>query len=195
MYDEVKSKSTDSETEQKHYLRQLRTRISKGDSVAEQQLCEYLNGRFNRLFLSKGYHLSAIEDANQEALIALLNALREGRIEDDSSIEGYLYTAMKYQLWRSIKKTQRYTSLFDNLHHLESDIVVDCAERVEKQQHLERVVHSIGRLKTRRDQEILLRTFFREDGIVSICEHLSLQRSHYYRVLHRARNRLTQLLQ
>lgn len=175
-------------------LREWMDAIFSGNKAAENELCSHLYQRFDRYFLSKGFAASAIEDATQEALLSLLDALRKGNIDDSNAIEGYFFTSVKYQLWHSCKKAKRYIPMEDNVIQLHTHPQANCADQVETMKELEHVVRSMNRLRVARDKEILVRAFFQEEAIDTICEEYDFHRDHYYRVLHRARNRLQKLI-
>ena len=168
--------------------------VSKGCKRAESLLCNYLLNRYKSHFCSQGYSIQLVEDATQEALISILDALRNDRLKSHSLVSSYFYTSLKYQLWNSKRNIQRFTPLNHMSEQVNDNEVDELLEGFSNQEKINSVYQSIMRLNRRRDRELLLRRFFEEEGIDSLCEDFEMPKPHFYRVLHRARNRLSALM-
>lgn len=163
---------------------------SDGDRHSERQLCQFLLERYKNYFIQQGYSVFAIEDATQEALISLIKSLRKKTIKDHGSINSYFHTAIKYQLW-SYRRGRRLVNI-DELP--DESTSPDCFEQISNQEKLEHVAKSLPLLRKKRDRELITRHFFEEESIDSICGDFEMPKKHFYRVLYRARNRLSALM-
>jgi len=167
-------------------------KIANGDLDSEKRICEHFLNRYKSNFLQQGYSIHPFEDASQDALISLIETLRNRGLKQLASINGYFHTCVKYRLWHFRKKLRRTESL-DSCAAIAQD-EPDCIEYLSTRRELDLVVERLALLTKKRDREILIKRFFEEQSIESICSELNLTKQHFYRVLHRARKRLLALM-
>lgn len=173
-------------------LRTLASQARAGDKDSENQLCSHFMLCYKGYFQRQGYSQQDIDDASQEAVISLLSALRNGRIESDSALNSYFFSAMKFQVWRTQRISKRYAT---NMEWEQRQFSVQgCFEKIASIERIKNVKKAIGQLKKERDRQLLTRRFFNDETIEQLCEDFDMARPHFYRVLHRARNRLNLLL-
>lgn len=163
-----------------------------GNCYAEKQICLHFLNRYKTYFLKRGYALSAIEDAIQEAMISLINVLRRDGLDNPSAASSYFVNSVRYQLWQHNRNSAKHCEFNEQSGYLTDE--PDCFERVMSQKQLEAVISAIENLSHERDKQILIRRFIESQSIEKICNDFALKRNHFYRVLYRARQRLSQLV-
>lgn len=173
-------------------INELVRMVAEGDHNAESQICRFFLNRYKTYFLKKGYPLAAVEDAIQEAMISLIAILRRDGLINYSAASTYFVNSVKYQLWQHARNASKYSEFNEQSNLLATE--PDCFEKVKLQRELTMVVKAIEKLKHERDRQILLRRFIQSQSIEQICRDFSLERNHFYRVLYRARHRLSQLV-
>ena len=88
-------------------------RIHMGDSEAE----DYLSAKFTKriLFIARR-KLPSIEDAEdirQETLLAVLNAARQGKINNPERLSSFIYQICSNKIYDFFKSSPKYTSIDD----------------------------------------------------------------------------------
>ncbi len=175
--------------------KQLQTWVRQatdGDKEAENHLCRHFIDRYKSYFQRRGYSQQDVDDASQEAAISLLSALRAGRIDSATAISSYFFSAFKFQIWRSQRITKRYAT--NTEWEKRQFSVQGCFEKIASIEKIKNVKKAIAQLKKERDRQLLTRRFFNDETIDQLCEEFQMARPHFYRVLHRARNRLNALM-
>lgn len=167
--------------------------IGQGCAASETEFCQYLHRRYTGKFINQGFAISEVEDAEQEAILTTLEALRRERIKSSSAVEGYYLAIIKYRLWRQKHRAAKHQDVDELAGTIRSE-QPEVEEWLDLQERVARVVDAIDSLKKRRDRDLLLRSFMVEQPTDIICDELNLTKDHYYRVLHRARQRLNQAL-
>ncbi len=165
-------------------------RIAAGEAQAETELVERC-GRALR-FLCRRFTRNEADgqDLYQETLIVALQKIRQHGVREPERLAGFLRTLAKNL------SIQRY-----RLKAYEVEKPTDALpERADEGQtgqldsllHLERSSLTrdlLATLKVPRDREILFRYYIAEESSEAICADLGMESHHFYRVLHRARQR------
>lgn len=177
--------------------RDLVLRIQAGETSAEAELVE----RYGEvlLFLLKRWTRDpeTAEDLRQETLRLALEKIRKGEVREPDQLAAFLRGLAKNlstQLYRrAAEKTDRHEGL---------DPVCEVADREpdplslllrsERARLARQVLQSLG---TERDREVLIRYYLAEEKAETICAALDLTPDHFYRVLHRARQRYRRLFE
>jgi RNA polymerase sigma-70 factor (ECF subfamily) len=121
---------------------------------------------------------------------------QSGQVRRPEEIGGYIFqVAMNLLRNRRRKVVERADRHVDSemLGHLPSD--ADAADRWLEKKIAARVKRVLQELPLRRDREILVRFYLKEEEKDTICRDLGLDAEHFDKVLHRARKRLKELLE
>jgi RNA polymerase sigma-70 factor (ECF subfamily) len=175
--------------------RDLVRRIQAGETGAEAELVE----RYGEVlfFLLKRWTRDpeTAEDLRQETLRRAIEKIRHGEVREPEHLAAFLRSLAKNlstQLYRrTAEKTERHESL-DPAREIvgrEPDALT-LLLRAEKTRLARQVLGSLG---TERDREVLVRYYLAEEKAEGICSDLGLTGEHFYRVLHRARQRFRRL--
>lgn len=169
-------------------------RIVAGEDGAEAELVQRCGRTLRFLARRHARREADAEDLYQETLIVALQKIRRSEVRDPERLAGFLRALVKNLAVQTYRRRhqdaersdaempeppdERRTSPLDGL--LDS-------ERRQVTRHL------LEELNVPRDQEILKRYYFAEESSSDICSELGIQTDHFYRVLHRARQRYRRL--
>lgn len=168
-------------------------RITAGDARAETSLVElcgptlrFLTRRFSR-------DEADAQDLYQETLMLALEKIRRGEVREPEKLAGFLHSVAKNHC------TQRYRS---HRYTVEQPTAVppDAPDQqpnplqgLLQEERIRRTRRLLAELDTPRDREVLFRYYIAEESSTGICANLGLTSDHFYRVLHRARQRYRRL--
>ncbi|MEM9556561.1 MAG: sigma-70 family RNA polymerase sigma factor [Acidobacteriota bacterium] len=168
-------------------------RIVAGDASAEAELVER-SLRPLRLLARRVTRTEAdAEDLVQETQIAALEKIRRGDIREPERLAGFLRALLK----------NRAVQTYRRRHHTAetaSEAPPDAADErpgplgdALERERLRVTRRLLDELNVARDREILFRYYIAEESSEGICRTLGLDADHFYRVLHRARQRFAKL--
>jgi RNA polymerase sigma-70 factor, ECF subfamily len=179
-------------------LPRIIAQIAAGDRTAEAELVK----RFQRgvTLLARKYarpNESRIPDVVQTVLMNTLERLRVGALREAAALPGYLRTCVINEI--TMMYRDRNATPDEDLSTADGKIAElttsDTPEqRASRAQLLRNVLHAIDSLPVPRDRELLIRFYLREESRDEVCAALRIDESHFRRVLHRARERLHELL-
>ncbi|MEO1085858.1 MAG: sigma-70 family RNA polymerase sigma factor [Acidobacteriota bacterium] len=169
-------------------------RIAGGDADAEAELIQRI-GRTLR-FLTRRFtrHEADADDLYQETLVVALEKIRRGDVREPQHLAAYLRALAKNLC------TQKYRRRSYQVEKTSGDVPDAADERHpgalsgllhDEQVHLTRRL--LGELRVPRDREVLFRYYIAEHDSAHICDELGIAGDHFYRVLHRARQRYREL--
>lgn len=169
-------------------------RIVSGEEAAETELVEWCGRTLS--FLARRYARDEAdaEDLYQETLMLALEKIRRGEVKQPEHLAEFLralvknlsiqrYRRRRYQAemptgeFSDIQDEGRPNPLGALLHR----------ERIRLTRRL------LAELNVPRDRDVLLRYYVGEEPSHRICADLGLDSDHFYRVLHRARQRYRRL--
>ena len=172
---------------------ELVRRISAGESGAETELVERCGATLRFLARRFTRDEATAEDVFQETLIVALEKIRRGEVRQPERLAGFLRGLAK-NLSVGIYRRAGATDLqpraeggepgdtrpgpLGDLLYRETTVLT------------RRVISELG---TDRDRQVLLRFYLAEEDRTRICDDLGLSADHFYRVLHRARERFRRL--
>ncbi len=166
--------------------------IERGVAEAEHTFVEWY-GKALRVQLKHWTRDSSdAEDLYQEAFHLALAKVRRGELRHRERLPGFLASLarnLSIQHYRAAGARLRATTpLEEGGHRADSrDGPLDVLLRIERSARLRR---ALGELENPRDREVLTRYYLAEDDSATICAELAISRSHFKRVLFRARRRL-----
>lgn len=136
----------------------------------------------------------AAEDIAQDVLRILVEQLRKGAIRDGASIAAWLQTCIRRATTAYYREQgQRLESSAEQVPEPEAP-GEDAAERIDEEARARRVRALIAALPVARDRDLLMRFYLKEQDKAQICAELGVDEDHLRRVLHRARQRLRELM-
>jgi len=169
----------------------LVSRILRGDGKAEAEMIQRYSRPLRYLLRRKTRDLQLVEDLLQETWTVAVVKLREKGLEDPGRLAGWLTGIANFQASNAGRKESRQRTMVNsNIVDLIPDESSNPFRQVSRAEASENVRKMIDDLDTKRDREILKRFYVQEEDKDSICRVLGLNRVHFNRVIHRARQRL-----
>jgi len=178
----------------------LTGRIRAGDPAAENELVQRYGERLRYVLRRQ---MSAfphdVDDVIQESLLAAIERLRNGGLEEPARLGGFIY---------GIARNLRLAKLREHARHdgsVDPDLISTIPDgrqspdglqsSAETTRIVRRLLTELGAHRGReRDREVLFRLFLRQQRREEVCEALGISPEHLRRVVHRAKRRLKALI-
>ncbi|MCC2617191.1 sigma-70 family RNA polymerase sigma factor [Aestuariibacter halophilus] len=173
----------------------LVARILEGDSAAEQHLVEHYWQSLFFILCKRSQDRDLSADIAQDAMLVALQRIRQGELSNHAAVGAFIRQIAINLLLAHYRKAQRRqtdTVDFDHLDFPHAD--GDLCDGLNQQKIQQLVLQVLDELPTERDRQILYRHFLYHQDKSVICDEFELTPAHFDRVLHRARQRLKQLL-
>lgn len=169
-------------------------RIAAGEAGAEAELAESYGGALR--FLARRYtrEEADAEDLYQGTLMLALEKIRRNEVRDPERLGNFL-RALAKNLSTTQYRRRRYAAELpvadppDAPDRSRPDPLTALL-RTERAQVARDLLAELG---VSRDREVLLRYYIAEESAHRICADLDIGTDHFYRVLHRARQRFRRL--
>lgn len=175
---------------------ELVDRIHAGERSAEQELVSKYWRSLYFILNRRANDPDLASDMAQETFIVVINKAREGQIENPSALSAFIRQVGVNLLIASYRKdTRRKTDASDEIEIHFPDNAVDVQSKLNSQEVSKIVKQVMDELPTQRDRDLLYRYFVYGQDKSIICDEFDLTPAHFDRVLHRARNRLKQILE
>lgn len=171
-------------------------RIRQGDATAEEQLASRYGPKLEYILRRHAREPSLAADLRQEALIVVIERLRDTGLEEPDKLAAFLHqTAVN--LARGEARTYHRRNTWPNAEAIDRASTREplLADRIEREELAVLVKRLLGELNQPRDRDILRRFYLGEESKESICAALGLTAAHFDRVLYRARNRFRKILE
>lgn len=171
----------------------MMARIRAGDAGAETELVERFGPTLAFLARRHTRDAAAAEDLYQETLILALEKIRADAVRDADKLPAFLRALVRNL---ALKVYRRHGASKEVPAVEGSEPTADSAGPLqhllgrERRQMTRDVLQHLG---NERDRQVLFRFYWREEPAAAICRELELGQDHFYRVLHRARQRFRQL--
>ncbi len=136
-------------------MEDLAERIRNGDRSAERDLVDLFYGRVYAMAMARTRDREIALDLAQEIMLAVLAALREGRLRDPAALPGYVSTTARNGISYFFRERGRNPT--EPLSSVESDLPSP-EENARRQEKLRLARHAIEQLTTK-EQQILRLTF------------------------------------
>lgn len=169
-------------------------RIVSGEEGAEAELVEQCGGTLR--FLCRRFTRTPAdgEDLYQETLMLAIEKIRHGEVKEPERLAGFLRALAKNlatQRYRRHRyKVERPTDTPPDTADERGTDALGGLLRSERNRLTRRL---LAELDVPRDRDVLLRYYFGEESSATICADLDLAPDHFYRVIHRARQRFRRL--
>ena len=169
-------------------------RISAGEAEAEAELAESCGGALR--FLARRYTRDEAdaEDLYQGTLMLALEKIRDHELHEPERLGSFLRSLAKNLSIQKYRR-RRYAAERpmaeppDAPDRSRPDPLTELL-RTERAKVTRSLLAELG---VARDREVLLRYYIAEESSQRICSDLDIGSDHFYRVLHRARQRFRQL--
>lgn len=181
----------DFEAENRHAAALVRA-AARGDRVAEAELIGLYDRRVLVKLRQQVPEAELVLDLRQEVWLRIVEAMRGGGIQQPERFCGFLLGTVRNVLRERAKANRRSPVPLDDV----PEPIADCPDAeqfVDEDWRAEQVRRCLAKLGDR-DCEILVRHYLREDDKRLTCEVLGLSALNYNNVLHRARQRLAELV-
>ncbi len=177
-------------------LGQLVGRIRQGDRAAEHALVLRFQRAVRALVRRHCRPNEPLaDDIVQEVLSDIVQRLRTGRIEDAQALPKYLQVAITHACAALYRRRARFSGDQDPEDTPDLSKSSDPADFRDLQEQSAILRDVVAGLPVARDREILRRFYFLEESRSEVCLALSIEESHFHRVVHRARERLREAWQ
>lgn len=169
-------------------------RIVAGEEPAEAELVERC-GRTLR-FLARRFtrHEADADDLYQETLMLALEKIRRGELREPERLAGFLRALVKnLGIQRYRRRSHEVERPADQLSDLQDDSRPNPLGGLLYRERARLARRLLAELNVPRDRDLLFRYYIAEESSSRICSDLGLDAEHFYRVLHRARQRYRRL--
>jgi RNA polymerase sigma-70 factor, ECF subfamily len=171
--------------------------IAAGDRAAETAFVErYRRGVRALVVRSCRPGDAVVDDLVQDVLITVLGRLRQGALQDSNALPAYLQATIAHACSAEYRR-RRMRGEGQTVEPLEAlaDHGPAPAESVHRE-HLHWALRElVASLPVARDRAVLRGFYLEERERDELCDELGIEPSHFRRVLHRARERLRELIE
>ena len=175
---------------------ELVDRIHAGEHTAEQELVNKYWRSLYFILNRRANDPDLAADMAQETFIIVINKARKGQIENPTALSAFIrQIGVNLLIANFRKESRRKTDLSEDVHVQCPDQSIDIQNKLNSEQIGKLVKQVMDELPTARDKDLLYRYFVYGQTKQVICEEFELTPAHFDRVLHRARNRLKQILE
>lgn len=172
--------------------------IAKGDRAAENVLLKALSGPLEVVLRHRARGVEGVDDLRQEALVVVLQAAREGRLNDPEALVQYaLQTARMLAVNAQRKLIRQRTDQgdLDELPTLDRGAPEEANRetlRAELKRHIKTV---LATMPDGRDRELLYSYYLEESSTTQLQARFSLDSAQLGKILYRARQRFRSVWQ
>lgn len=172
---------------------QLALRVQRGEPEAMEELYE-LFSKGIRFMLFRHLGPDDLDDKVHDVFVTITQSIQKGELREPSRLLGYIHTIVRRQIVTYIEKAanmrrNRVELDFDEaICDVHPDPEVEAMERQNVDIAL-RVLQSIPR----RDREVLVRFYFKEESMEQICRALNLTVTQFRLIKSRAKQRFGEL--
>lgn len=168
--------------------------IRAGDADAERVLVERYSRGVTFLLRELTGDADRADDLHQETFRLVLAKVRAGELREPDKLSAFIHQLARNLFIAEYRKSaQRRTADIEAVAAV-ADPTPGPLQRLLDKENAAAVRRLLAELKPDRDREILLRFFVAAHSKEAICAELGLSSLHFNRVLHRARQRLKDLL-
>ena len=141
--------------------------------------------------VSKKVNAQLSADIVQEALLQLLIKMRGGQIKDPSALKYYAVSIVNHIVAQSLTMLSKLNEeVIEDVAVIESTAFDDIAEKDKKQL----LMNAISLLPTARDQMLLTALLIGFQNKASVCAQWEISPADFDRIIYRAKNRLSDII-
>jgi RNA polymerase sigma-70 factor (ECF subfamily) len=166
--------------------------IRSGSADSEELFIKRFRRGLVIMLQQRTYDKALAEDLTQETLVTVLTRLRKTGIDNPKMLRSFVQQTAKYMLIGWLRKSVNQMETRENFDASVAETsTIEAGEIVNERRKVVREL--IDSLKVHRDREILFRNYVNDQTKEGICDALSLQETHFDRVISRARARFREL--
>jgi len=167
--------------------------IRRGDRPMEAVFFQRYYAGVKRHLARYIHNTSHAEDIAHDALLTVLLRLRNKSIEQPQFLDRFVYQTAKFSYYSWLRRPANQPGLFEPL--AEHQNPMDTEQQFLRAEQRRLLLVLIGTLRVERDREILRRAYIHDETKLATCEALALTKSHFDRIIFRARERLKHRLE
>jgi len=167
--------------------------IRRGDRPMEAVFFQRYYAGVKRHLARYIHNTSHAEDIAHDALLTVLQRLRNKSIEQPQFLDRFVYQTAKFSYYSWLRRPANQPGLFEPL--AEHQNPMDTEQQFLRAEQRRLLLVLIGTLRVERDREILRRAYIHDETKLATCEALALTTSHFDRIIFRARERLKHRLE
>jgi RNA polymerase sigma factor (sigma-70 family) len=173
----------------------LVARIQSGERAAEEAFVKRYNGGLLAILRVRCRDQELCRDVAQDTLRIVLVRIREKGLDQPAGLIGFLRGTALNLLANEMRRSEhRLTQTASDWLDQALDESSDPYDTVEADDLARTVRTLIAGMKVERDRELLWRHYVKEDSKERLCAEFQLSAEHFDRVMHRARQRLKEIL-
>lgn len=174
----------------------LAERIRSGDTAAEREFFLKFQAGVRAIIVRVTGSFATAEDLSQETFVVMLRRLRTTALEDPQKLAAFVaQTARNLAIAHTRKERRRSTDAAGDA----VDEIIDRALSQEACVHSQACARSVHEwlleLRSKRDRELLIRHYLKDEDTDVICRALGISASAFNLALFRARRRFLDVLQ
>jgi RNA polymerase sigma factor (sigma-70 family) len=174
-------------------LELLARRVQSGDDDAMRELYDIFSTGI-RFMLFRQLGPDDLDDKVHDVFLIIAQAIRNGELREPSRLMGYIHTIVRRQIAAYI---DRAVSLRRNRVEVDFDESVCDAHADPENEMIERenreLALSVLQSIPKRDREVLIRFYFKEESPTQICQALNLTETQFRLIKSRAKARFGEL--
>ena len=169
-------------------------RIAAGEERAETELVERCGPALRFLARRFARDEADAEDLYQETLIVALEKIRSHEVREPERLGGFLRALAKnLSIQRYRRRAYSAETPSAELPEAPDERQPNPLGGLLRRERTQLTRRLLAELKVSRDRDVLLRYYIGEEPSSRICADLGIDADHFYRVLHRARQRYRRL--
>ncbi len=171
-------------------LARLAVAVSEGDARAEEEFFRLARERL-RLQATRWVAQEDVEDLVQDALIVVLQRLREGSLTEPAKAMAFAASVARRMAIERHRRSARRRTIADSEAVERAEAHSQVPEDQVFQQELKQwVAGLVGSLSVARDQEVIRLLYLEDADRDNVCEALSVPPRHLSRLAYRSKARL-----
>jgi RNA polymerase sigma-70 factor (ECF subfamily) len=170
-------------------------RIVAGDTGAEAELVTRFSRGIGLMLLKHTDDPQLARDLSQDTFVIALRKLRAGDLRNRNCLGAFIrQTAINLSI-QYFRKQRRFIHSADGIIQLQVAPKDRTEEKLDRRITRAMLEDILEQLTMPRDRELLRRFYLHDEDKDSICEQLNLSAQHFDRVLHRAKQRMRELIE
>ena len=169
-------------------------RIAGGEKAAEAELVERCGPALRFLCRRATRTLADAEDLYQETVMLAIDKIRRGEVREPGRLAAFLRALAKNLASQGYrKKRHQVEQPTEEPPEVADSRAADPLGGLLDSERKALTRRLLAELDLPRDRDVLFRYYFGEESSADICADLALAPDHFYRVIHRARQRFRRL--
>jgi RNA polymerase sigma factor (sigma-70 family) len=174
-------------------LELLARRVQRGDEDALRELYDIFSTGI-RFMLFRQLGPDELDDKVHDVFLIITQSIRNGELRDPSRLMGYIHTIVRRQIAAYIDRavSQRRNRVDVDFDESVCDAHADPENEMIERENQELALRVLQSLP-KRDREVLIRFYFKEESPAQICQALNLTKTQFRLIKSRAKARFGEL--